>query len=88
MSVFPEDLRRNPGHRRAQRRRFWHRLAERLDALVAYPTHHAISEQELRKVDDDIQRCQQLMFKNPQRQRDLELGLHSMPNTVRAIKAR
>ncbi len=88
MSVLPDDLRRKPADRTAKRRRFWHGLAERLDALVAYPTKHAVSEQELRKVDDDIKRCRQLMFKKPQRQRDEKLAHLSMPSMVRAIKAR
>jgi hypothetical protein len=51
------------------RRRFWHELAERLDALVAYPTKHAVSELELRRVDEDIKRCRQLMFQKPQQKR-------------------
>ena len=64
MSVLSDDLGRKPADRTAKQRRFWHGLAERLDALAAYPTKHAVSEQELRKVDDDIKRCRQLMFKN------------------------
>ena len=54
--------------------------------MVAYPAKHAVSEQELRKVDDDIKRCRQLMFKKPQRQRDARLGRLSMPNAVGAFK--
>ena len=88
MSVLSDDLGRKPADRTAKRRRFWHGLAERLDALAAYPTKHAVSEQELRKVDDDIKRCRQLMFKKPQRQRDAKLGRLSMPNAVGAIKTR
>ncbi len=88
MSVIPVDLSPTPANRSAKRRRFWHRLGERLDALVAYPTKHAVSEQELRRVDDDIKRCRQLMLKKPQRQRDAKVGRVSMPSSVRAMKAR
>ncbi len=55
------------------RRRFWHELAERLDALVAYPAKHAVSEWELRRVDEDIRRCRQLMFQKQQQKRDMKL---------------
>ena len=88
MSVLSDDLGRKPADRTAKQRRFWHGLAERLDALAAYPTKHAVSEQELRKVDDDIKRCRQLMFKKPQRQRDAKLGRLSMPNAVGVFKSR
>ncbi len=88
MSVLSDDLGRKPADRTAKQRRFWHGLAERLDALAAYPTKHAVSEQELRKVDDDIKRCRQLMFKKPRRQRDAKLGRLSMPNAVGAFKSR
>ncbi len=88
MSVLSDDFGRKPADRTAKQRRFWHGLAERLDALAAYPTKHAVSEQELCKVDDDIKRCWQLMFKKPQRQRDAKLGRLSMPNAVGAIKTR
>ncbi len=85
MSVLSDDLRRKPADSAAKQRGFWHGLAERLDALTAYPTKHAISEQELRKVDDDIKRCRQLMFKNPQRRR---LGRLSVTDPSGALKAR
>ncbi len=87
MSVLHDDL-RQPADRTAKRRRFWHGFAERLDALVVYPTKHAVSEQELRKVDDDIKRCRQLMFKKSQRQRDAKLERLSMSNAAAAIKTR
>ncbi len=74
MSVIPVDLGPKPAPRGAKRRRFWRGLAERLDALVAYPTKHAVSEQELRRVDDDIRRCRQLMFNKPQQKRDAKLA--------------
>jgi hypothetical protein len=88
MSVIPVDLSPTPANRSARRRRFWHRLGEQLDALVAYPTKHAVSEQELRRVDDDIKRCRQLMVKKPQQRHDARLDRVSMPSSVRAIKAR
>ena len=74
--------------RATKRRQFWRGLAERLDALVAYPAKHAVSEQELRKVDDDIRRCRQLMIKKPQQLRNAKLGRVSIPNAVRAMKAK
>jgi hypothetical protein len=88
MSVLPDDLRRSPTDGTVKQRRFWHGLAERLDALAAYPTKHAISELELRKVDDDIKRCRQLMFKKPQRQRAAKLGRLTMPSAVGVLKTR
>jgi hypothetical protein len=51
---------------------FWRTVAERLDALTAYPARHAVSEQELRRVDADIKRCRQLMFRKRQK-RDMKL---------------
>ncbi|HUI13253.1 MAG TPA: hypothetical protein VL048_07290 [Xanthobacteraceae bacterium] len=70
MSVLSDDFRRKPVGHAVKRRRFWRGLAERLDALAAFPTKHAVSEQELRKVDADIKRCRQLMFNTPQQKRD------------------
>jgi len=55
------------------KRGFWRTLAERLDALAAYPVKHAVSEQELRRVDEDIKRCRQLMLRKQQRKRDVKL---------------
>jgi len=88
MNVIPVDLGPKPAPRGTRRRGFWHGLAERLDALVAYPTKHAVSEQELRRVDDDIRRCRQLMFKKPQQEREAKLGRTPMLDAARAIKAR
>jgi hypothetical protein len=87
MSVIPVDLGAKPAIRGSKRRRFWHGLAERLDALVAYPTKHAVSEQELRRVDDDIRRCRQLM-KKPQQARAAKLGGAPMLRAARVTKAR
>lgn len=87
MSVIPVDLGAKPAIR-GSKRRFWHGLADRLDALVAYPTKHAVSEQELRRVDDDIRRCRQLMFKKPQQERAAKLGGAPMLRAARATKAR
>lgn len=80
MSAFSIASQSNPA-----RRRFWHELAERLDALVAYPTKHAVSELELRRVDEDIERCRQLMFQKPQQKRDMKL-VH--PTTAREARIR
>ncbi len=87
MSVLSDDCEPKPAGHPAKQRRFWRGLAERLDALAAYPTKHAVSEQELRKVDDDIKRCRQLMFKKSQRQHEATLGRLRMPTTVRAVEA-
>jgi hypothetical protein len=38
MSVLSDGFGRKPADRAAKQRRFWHGLAERLDALAAYPT--------------------------------------------------
>lgn len=70
MNVIPIDLHPKP----AKRRRFWQEFAKRLDALFAYPAKHAVSEQELRRVDEDIKRCRQLMFKKRQQKRDAKLA--------------
>jgi hypothetical protein len=88
MSVLPVELRPRPAARAATRRGFWRGLAQRLDALAAYPTKHAISEQELRRVDDDIKRCRQLMFKKSQHCRDAKFDRVRMLRAPRAIKAR
>jgi hypothetical protein len=48
-------------------RSFWHRVAAGIDALGAYPVKHALSDRQLRRVDDDIERCRQLMSTPPQR---------------------
>jgi len=69
MSAIPVDFRPKPA-----KRRFWHGFAERLDALIAYPAKHAVSEQELRRVDEDIKRCRQLMVKKPQQKRDAKFA--------------
>ena len=69
MTVIPIGLRSKPA-----RGRFWRAFAERLDALVAYPAKHAISERELRRADEDIRRCRQLMFQKQQQQRGMKLA--------------
>ena len=48
---------------RAKRPGFWRALGRQLDAWVAYPARHAVSERDLRRVDDEIERCRSLMFK-------------------------
>ncbi|HTV29427.1 MAG TPA: hypothetical protein VMF32_16745 [Xanthobacteraceae bacterium] len=79
MSAIPMGSQSKPGGRR-----FWHELAERLDALVAYPAKHAISEQELRRVDDGIKRCRQLMFQKQQRKRDVTLARVTVARDARS----
>jgi hypothetical protein len=80
MSVISLDLNRRPVIRTARRQGFWHGLARRLDALVAYASKHAVSEQELRRADADIRRCRELIGrkdpprKEPSRNIDLACG--------------
>jgi hypothetical protein len=81
MSVIPIDLGPKPVNQTAKRWCVGHRLAERLDALVAYPVKNAVSEQELRRVDDDIKRCRELMSKN-----SLQEGDTKLVRTARAIR--
>lgn len=65
MSAMPAEGRPKPANNAAKRRGFWHGLAEWVDALAAYPAKHAVSDHDLRRVDDDIKRCRQLLG-NPQ----------------------
>ena len=88
MSVIPVELSVAPANSAPKRHRFWRELAEALDALVAYPTKHAVSETELRRIADDIERCRRLMFKKSQFHRDARLGRVPMHHATRAIKAR
>ena len=67
---------------------FWHRLAERLDALVAYAIKNAVSEQELRRVDEDIKRCRELMSKNSQQEDDAKLARMRLARGIRMAKIR
>jgi len=53
------------GHNAAKRSGLWRGFAERFYALVAYPARHAVSERDLRRVDDDIRRCRQLLLAAP-----------------------
>jgi len=53
---------RKPSDQASKRLGFWQDLARRLDVLAAYPARRAVSEQDLRRVDDDIERCR-LMIK-------------------------
>ncbi len=86
MSIVPVELK--PEDSAATRPGFWRRLAQRVDALVAYPANHAVSERELRRVDDDIKRCRQLMFGNPLAHRDAVFGRVPVHHAVRAIRAK
>jgi hypothetical protein len=88
MSALPAEVIPKPANSTAKRQSFWRRLARRLDALVAYPIRHAISERELRRVDDDIKRCRQLMLNTP-RNRGSEILAHvPMHNAVRWLRVR
>jgi hypothetical protein len=87
MSVIPIDLGPKAVHPAATRWHFWHRLAERLDALVAYPIKNAMSQQQLRRVDEDIKRCRELMSKNPARKR-LKTQSHALACGIRTVKIR
>lgn len=85
MSVISLELGPTPANRAAKR--FRHRLAEWLDALVAYPIKNAVSEQELRRVDEDIKRCRELTPRNSQLRIDAKFG--GMPErAIRAVKIR
>jgi hypothetical protein len=50
----------------ARRHGFWQRLATAVDSLAAYQVKHALSEPELRRVDNEIVRCRQLMLPRSQ----------------------
>jgi hypothetical protein len=86
MSVIPFDLGSKPVNRAARRWHFWNKLAERLDALVAYPIKNAVSEQELRLVDEDIKRCRELVSKNSQQERDATLVRMRPVRGIRTVK--
>jgi hypothetical protein len=86
--VVPIDLGPTPVNRAAPRCHFWHRLTERLDALVAYPIKNAVSQQELRRVDEDIKQCRQLMSKKPQQEGDSKLVRMRPACGIRTVKIR
>jgi hypothetical protein len=88
MSVIPIDLDARPVNRAAKLSRFRHRLAEWLDALVAYPIKNAVSEQELRRVDEDVKRCRDLMSKNRQQGADAKFGGMRPERAISALKIR
>jgi len=88
MSVIAIDLGPKPVKRVAKLSRFRHRLAEWLDALVAYPIKNAVSEQELRRVDEDIKRCGELMSKNRQQGADVKFDGMRPERATRPIKIR
>jgi hypothetical protein len=66
MSVIPFEPKAKPENTAPRRHGFWRRLATAIDSLAAYPVKHALSEQELRRVDGEIGRCRQLMFPKSQ----------------------
>jgi len=85
MSVISIDLGPTPANRATKR--FQHKLAEWLDALVAHPIKNAVSEQELRRVDEDIKRCRELMSKNSQQ--GIDAKFVGVPErAIRAVKIR
>ena len=88
MSVIPIDLGAKPFKRSAKRWSFWDRLAEQLDSLVAYPIRNAVSERELRRVDEDIKRCRELMSKNSQQEDDAKLARMRLARGIRMAKIR
>ncbi|MGA2894942.1 MAG: hypothetical protein ABSE22_18910 [Xanthobacteraceae bacterium] len=66
MSVMAFDRSSTPEGHTPDRYNFWRGLAQTLDCLAAYPVKHAVSETELQRVADDIERCRRLMFKPPE----------------------
>jgi hypothetical protein len=88
MSVIAIDLGPNPVKRAAKLWRFWHRLAERLDALVAYPINNAVSDRELRRVDEDIKRCRGLMSRNPRQEGHAVLVGKRPARAIHSVKLR
>jgi hypothetical protein len=88
MSVISIDLGAKPINRAAKRWRFRYRLAEWLDALVTYPIKNAVSEQQLRRVDEDIKRCRDLMSNNRRQGADAKLGGLWPGRAIRAVKVR
>jgi hypothetical protein len=71
-----------------RRRCFWRRLGQKLDSLVAYPVKHALSEDQLRQIGDDIKRCQQLIPTKATRRVNTRLGREALQLAVRKIKVR
>ena len=88
MSVIPIDLGRKSVNRVPKLRRFWHRPAEWLEALVAYPIKNAVSQQGSRRIDEDIKRCRELMSKNRRQGVDPKLGGWRPERAIRAVKVR
>lgn len=66
MSVVPFERKAEPENAAPQRHGFWRHLATAIDSLAAYPVKHALSEQELSRVDNEIVCCRQLMFPKSQ----------------------
>jgi hypothetical protein len=70
MSVVP--FKRAANNDMPKRAGIWQRCALMIDSLAAYPVRHALSAQDIRRVDDEIARCRQLMFAPP---RPLRVGV-------------
>ena len=88
MSVLPPEVIPKSANSAAERRGFWRELAQRLDALVAYPIRHAVSERELRRVDDDIKRGRRLMLNTPRNRGSEILARVPMHHAVRSLRVR
>jgi len=88
MSVIAFDRSPEPDSSKPKRHGFWRGLARALDSLAAYPTKHAVSEGELRRVAEDIERCRRLMFKRPQRRCQAMAGREPVHRVAPALKAR
>jgi hypothetical protein len=88
MSVIPIDLGPKPVNRAIEWWHFLHKLAEPLDALIAYPIRNAVSEQQLRRVDEDIKRCCELMSKDPQHEGDAKLVRMRPARAIRTVEIR
>jgi hypothetical protein len=90
MNVLHFDQGAEPENDTPKQRGFWHGLAQKLDALAAYPTKH-VSEGELRRfagdiggdIGGDIAWRRRLMFKKPHRRRDAMLGRGAILRAVR-----
>ena len=87
MGVVHFDQGATPENDTPERRGFWHGLAQKLDALAAYPTKHVASKGELRRlagdIGGDIAWRRRLMFKKPHRRRAAMLGRGAMLRAAR-----
>jgi len=68
-----------------KRHNFLHRLAAAVDVLAAFPVGHALSERDRRQVDEEIERCRELMRR--QRPRRHDATIVSFPAAARQVFA-